>query len=101
MHRPFQHQPVIAKPVTMIRAVDDNRVVGEAKFVEAIHQPPDLMIDQRDLAVGVGDDLTKLFVALLRDDFPAMPFFQFLGDHPGLSVGAAAGGKGNHHGDRT
>ena len=67
MHRPLQHQPVITKPVAMVGGIDNNRVVGETEFVKAGHQPANLMVNQGDLAIGVGDDLTKLFVALLRN----------------------------------
>ena len=58
---------MIAQPVAMVAYVDDDGVFPQTGFLQRDQQPTDLVIDQRDLAIGVGDDLAQLGVGLLSD----------------------------------
>ena len=58
---------MVAEPVAVIREVNDIGVLGQTSLLERDHQAPDLMVDQRDLSIGVGDDLSQLVVGLLLD----------------------------------
>lgn len=61
-HRPLQDKPVISQPVAVIGRVDDIGVVGQTLSLQLDEDPADRMVDQRDLAIGIGDDLAQMLV---------------------------------------
>ena len=51
----------------MIGRVDHHRVIGEPEITEGRHDTANVMVDQRDHAVVIGNDLPELFVGLVGD----------------------------------
>ena len=50
--------------VAVVGGVDHQCVLGEAHVVQRDHHPADVVVDQRDHAVVVGDHVPHLFVGL-------------------------------------
>ena len=63
----------------MIGDVDDIGVVSEAGFIQRLKDAAEIVVDERDLAVGVGDDLAQLLVGLRRDAGVGLAQFDILG----------------------
>ena len=51
----FAHQPVLADGETVVAGEHDQRVVGQAVFVEGIEHPPELVVEVGDHRVVLGD----------------------------------------------
>ena len=66
VHRPFEQQAVIAEPVTVVGRVHHDGVVGKPHLVERGKDPADVVVDQGDHAVVVGDHVAQLHVGLRR-----------------------------------
>lgn len=63
-HWTLQHQTVIAQPLSMIRREDHEGVVVQAKLMQRCVDPTDLVVDLRNHAVVVRNDLPQLRVRL-------------------------------------
>ena len=55
---------MIAKPIAVIRDVDNDCVFIETLFHQGVHNATNLMIYKADLAIGIRDDLAQLLVRL-------------------------------------
>ena len=49
----------------MVTGIANDRIFTQAKFFERDQDTANLVVNQRDLTVSVGDDFTKLLVGLL------------------------------------
>jgi len=57
---------MIAEPVSMVGDVYNDGIFIEPRLLQGNHQPADLMVNECDLSIRVGDDLSELLVALWR-----------------------------------
>ena len=65
-HRTLQDQAVVAEPVAVVGRVHDERVLRETQLIERGQDAANVVVDQRDHAVVVGDQLAQLLVILDR-----------------------------------
>ena len=52
----------VAQQIAVVCGEDDDRIVGQAKFVELIQDSSHLLVDERGHAVGNGSNLAHLLV---------------------------------------
>ena len=64
--RMLQVEAMVAEHVAVVGAVDHERVLREALGLERLHQPADVVVDQRDHRVVVRGHLGELLVGLVR-----------------------------------
>ena len=60
MQRPLEQQAMIPHVIAVIAQKDDDRILGQIKFAQGLHDLPDGIVDHRNRAVIQGDGLTCL-----------------------------------------
>ena len=65
-HGTLEQQAVVAQPVTVVRGVDQDRVLVQTSLAQSDPDAANLMVDQGDHAVVIGDQVAHLFFALQR-----------------------------------
>ena len=63
--------------IAVIRGIDNNCIIQHAFFLQAIHNPPNIMVNQRNHAVIIGGHFAQLFLRLIGHPRPLLAkFFQ-------------------------